>query len=400
MQKYLHLFLLIFLAGGCNPQQNNLSVRELEEKIEYSTSKLIQATEQLSINDGFPRSVKQGDYNWSSTGIGGWTSGFFPGLLWYAYEYSGNEQLLDAAMQYSEKLKPLKELDWNTHDLGFMMFNSVGHGYRITGNPEYKQWLLQTADSLAALYNPEVGTIHSWPWMTRKNNWPHNTIIDNMLNLELLFWSAKNGGNPDHYQIAVTHALTTLKNHFREDYSSYHVLVYDSTSPNVLQKITDQGYSDESVWARGQAWALYGYVLCYRETGMPEFKDAAIQIADFYVNHLPSDFVPYWDFKLPSYENQEKDASAAAIAASGLVELSELLEEKNLKEKYLDVAVNTINSLSSDDYLSHDTMAILEHSVGSKPHDSEVDVPLIYADYYYVEALLRLWKITNNKNLI
>ncbi|MFW5758317.1 MAG: glycoside hydrolase family 88 protein, partial [Bacteroidota bacterium] len=251
-----------------------------------------------------------------------------------------------------------------------------------------------------ALYNPEVGTIHSWPWMTRKNNWPHNTIIDNMLNLELLFWSAKNGGNPDHYQIAVTHALTTLKNHFREDYSSYHVLVYDSTSPNVLQKITDQGYSDESVWARGQAWALYGYVLCYRETGMPEFKDAAIQIADFYVNHLPSDFVPYWDFKLPSYENQEKDASAAAIAASGLVELSELLEEKNLKEKYLDVAVNTINSLSSDDYLSHDTMAILEHSVGSKPHDSEVDVPLIYADYYYVEALLRLWKITNNKNLI
>jgi len=400
MKNYLLIFFFILIAGGCNSKGDHQSATDVENKLDHSKSKLIEAVKQLDINDGFPRSIKHGNYTWSSTGIGGWTSGFFPGLLWHAYEYSGDENLLEAAMQYSEKLKPLKELDWNTHDLGFMMYNSVGLGYRITGNPEYKEWLLQTADSLAALYNPAVGTILSWPWMKRKNNWPHNTIIDNMLNLELLFWSAKNGGNPDHYNMAVSHALTTLKNHFREDYSSYHVLVYDSASPLVLQKITDQGYADESVWARGQAWALYGYVLCYRETGMQEFKDAAIQIADFYINHLPDDFIPYWDFKLPDFKNQEKDASAAAIAASGLLELSELLENKKLKEKYLDVAVNTINSLSSDDYLSHDTMAILNHSVGSKPHDSEVDVPLIYADYYYVEALMRLWKIRNNRKII
>lgn len=402
MQKYLRIFLIMMMAfaGGCSQNGSNQPVIDVENKLDHSEAKLIKALEDMDINDGFPRSVKPGEYAWSSTGIGGWTSGFFPGLLWYAYEYSANEQLLEAAMQYSEKLKPVKDLDWNTHDLGFMMYNSVGNGYRITGNPEYKNWLLQTADSLAALYNPEVGTMLSWPWMNRKRNWPHNTIIDNMLNLELLFWSAKNGGNPDHYDMAVTHALTTLKNHFREDYSSYHVLVYDSAKPNVLQKITDQGYSDESVWSRGQAWAIYGYTLSYRETNMDEFKDAAIKIADYYINHLPGDFVPYWDFKLPDFENQEKDASAAAIAASALLELSELMEDNNLKEKYFNTAVNTLNSLSSNKYLSHDTMAILKHSVGSKPHESEVDVPLIYADYYYVEALLRLWKMENNKEIL
>ena len=376
--------------SGCFAGQKDIIEFDIDRQLDFSKTKVINALEHLQLKDGFPRSVKKGDFEWSSTGLGGWTSGFFPGLLWYLYEYSGDEQLLVAAKDYSQMLEPVKELEWNTHDLGFMMYNSVGKGFHITGNEHYKDWLLQTADSLAALYNPNVGTILSWPWMKHRRGWPHNTIIDNMLNLELLFWASRVGDNKALYDIAVNHARTTLKNHFRDDFSSYHVLVYDSASPQVLQKITDQGFADESVWSRGQAWALYGYVMCYRETGLPEFRDAAIGISDYYITHLPNDYVPYWDFKLPSFDGEEKDASAAAIAASGLLELSVLLEEPSLKKKYYTAAVKTLNSLSSDKYISHSSMAILEHGVGSKPHDSEVGVPLIYSDYYYVEALMRL----------
>jgi unsaturated chondroitin disaccharide hydrolase len=381
------LVLLVTLSGCANNTSNPKF--DVEEKLDFSKRKALEVLENIDVKDGFPRSIKKGEHKWSTSGISGWTSGFFPGMLWYLYEYSGDEKILEAAKAYSQNLKPIKELDWNTHDLGFMMYCSVGNGYRLTGNEEYKEWLLQTADSLAALYNPHVGTILSWPWMKRKRGWPHNTIIDNMLNLELLFWAAKNGGSKELYDMAVTHALTTIENHFRDDFSTYHVVVYDEQSPMVLQKITDQGFSDESVWARGQAWAIYGFTMCYRETGMTEFKEAAIRASDFYLNNLPSDYVPYWDFKLPSFTGEERDVSAAAIAASAFIELATLVEEKELEQKYLQAATNTLKSLSSN-YLSKTTMAILDHSVGSKPHDSEVDVPIIYADYYYVEALTRL----------
>lgn len=387
----LVIAVLLFLSVGC--QNPNRETKELvTTQLNASMEKVIQYLPELDVADGFPRNVKPGEYKWSQSGMGSWTSGFYPGMLWYLYEYSQDAALKEAALEFTHALEPVKELDWNTHDLGFMMFNSAGHAYRITENPEYKQWLLQTADSLAALFNPATGTILSWPWMKRRNNWPHNTIIDNMLNLELLFWAAKNGGSEQLYDIAVTHAQTTLKNHFRDDFSTWHVLVYDDESPAVLQKITDQGFSDESVWSRGQAWAIYGYTLCYRETGIEEFKQAAMGAANFYIEHLPSDYVPYWDFKLPDFTNEEKDASAAAIAASALIELAELTDDKNTSKKYYDVALNTLQSLSSDAYQSSKTMALLDHSVGSKPHNSEIDVPIIYADYYYVEALIRLWR--------
>jgi unsaturated chondroitin disaccharide hydrolase len=289
-------------------------------------------------------------------------------------------------------LKPVKELEWKTHDLGFMMFPSVGNGYRITGKEKYKEWLLETADSLSVLFNPDVGTILSWPWMEKKRGWPHNTIIDNMLNLELLFWASKNGGGQNLHDIAVKHAQTTLKNHFRDNYSTYHVVVYDKNSPKVLARITDQGYSDESVWSRGQAWAIYGFAMCYRESGLAEFREAAVNAADYYISNLPEDYIPYWDFNLPAYESEEKDASAAAVAASGMLELARLSDDLKEKERFKKAAIKTLQSLSTDQYLSEETMAILDHSVGSKPHNSEIDVPLVYADYYYVEALVRFNK--------
>ncbi len=390
--KNLFFVLLCFLAG-CKMAKNDFNHNDVVCQLDYSKSKVIDSLDKMDVNEGFPRTVKKGESAWATTGVGGWTSGFYPGLLWYLYEYSGDTVLLEKAQCYTARLEPIRKLAWNTHDLGFMMYCGVGNGFRVTGKPEYKEWLLQTADSLALLFNPKVGTTLSWPWMKKRKGWPHNTIIDNMLNLELLFWASKNGGNPDYYDMAVSHAQTTLKNHFRPDNSSYHLVVYDDKTGQVLQKITDQGFADESVWSRGQAWAIYGFAMCYRETGLTEFRDAAIGMADYFLTHLPDDYVPYWDFKLPDVNGEERDASAAAIAASGLIDLVKHLEDPKLKSKYLCAAGEILASLSSDGYISHNTMAILDHSVGSKPHDSEIDVPIIYADYYYVEALTRMLQL-------
>lgn len=387
--RFLVLLPLISLLGCSYVNSNDF---DADKQLDVCAEIVLSTVNDLEVSDGFPRSVKNGDYAWTCTGHTAWTSGFFPGMLWYLYDHTGDELFKTRAQAYSELLKPVKELEWGTHDLGFMMFNGVGNGYKITGDERYKNWLLETADSLATLYNPDVGTIHSWPWMERKRGWPHNTIIDNMLNLELLFWASQNGGGQRLYDIAVEHAQNTLKNHFREDFSTYHVVVYDNQSPGVLSRITDQGYADESVWARGQAWAIYGFTMCYRETGLPEFREAAIKATDYYLANLPEDFVPYWDFKLPDFEGEEKDASAAAIAASAMLELASITDDPELKHHYKQAALNTLKSLSTDTYMSAETMAILDHSVGSKPHDSEIDVPLVYADYYYVEALIRLSK--------
>lgn len=388
MRTYLLFFLVCFL--GC--KSVSVSSFNAENQLDYCVEEISETLKYLDVDNGFPRTVKEGDSLWTCTGYSAWTSGFFPGLLWYLYEHSGDKQLCEAATRFSDALEPVKSLSWNTHDVGFMMYNGVGHAARITGDKKYKKWMLQTADSLASLYNPDVGTILSWPWMKEKRGWPHNTIIDNMLNLELLFWASENGGDRRFYDIAVDHARTTMKNHFREDYSTYHVVVYNDHSSEVLKRITDQGYSDESVWARGQAWAIYGYAMCFRETGIPEFKTVAMNAADYFISHLPDDHVPYWDFEVPGKETEEKDASAAAIAASAFLELASLIEEPSEKNRYKEAALNILTTLSSEKYRSHDTSAILDHSVGSKPHESEIDLPIIYADYYYVEALVRLKK--------
>ncbi|MCF8361825.1 MAG: glycoside hydrolase family 88 protein [Prolixibacteraceae bacterium] len=387
--KFLALLPLLCFLGCSYSVKNNL---DAQQQLGVCSEIVLSAVDDLEVNEGFPRAVKEGDYAWTCTGHTAWTSGFFPGLLWYLYEHSHNDFLKLKAEAYTENLKPLKELAWGTHDLGFMMFCSAGNAYRITGDEKYKSWLLETADSLADLFNPDVGTIHSWPWMKNKRGWPHNTIIDNMMNLELLFWASKNGGSQRLYDIAVSHAQSTLKNQFRDDFSTCHVVVYDNQSPKVLSRITDQGFADESVWSRGQSWAIYGFAMCYRETGLPEFKEAAVNAADYYLSGLPEDHVPYWDFKLPDFKEEEKDASAAAIAASGMLELAKLSDNPDEKKRFKEAAVKTLNSLSSEEYLSGETMAILDHSVGSKPHGNEIDVPLVYADYYYVEALMRLKK--------
>ncbi len=316
-----------------------------------------------------------------------WTSGFFPGVLWHLYAHTGDESWLMRARHMTAFIKD-EQYNGSTHDMGFKVYCSVGIGYRLTGDTAYKNIIIQSAKTLATRYSPTVGAIRSWDHS--KEKWDYPVIIDNMLNLELLFAATRLTGDSTFYQIAVNHAETTLKNHFRPDYSTYHVIGYDPTNGAVLKRNTHQGYSNESTWARGQAWALYGYTMCYRETGKIRYLRQAEQVAKWLFDHqnMPSDLVPYWDFDAPDIPNEPRDASAAAVIASGLLELSTFSANK---KQYRQKAQMILRHLT-DHYLSapgENKGFILLHSTGSKPAKLEVDKPLSYADYYYLEAISR-----------
>jgi unsaturated chondroitin disaccharide hydrolase len=327
-----------------------------------------------------------------------WTSGFFPGSLWYLYEYSGDETLKNNAELYSTRVENQKYTT-NNHDVGFILMCSFGNGLRITGNDSYKEVLLHGANSLAARFRKGAGVIQSWdiaPW-NEKNEWQCPVIIDNMMNLELLAEATKLTGDSSFHKIATSHADATLKNHFRSNFSSYHVVDYNTIDGSVRKKQTHQGYSDGSSWARGQSWGLYGYTMMYRETRCKRYIDQACHIADFLIGHpnLPEDKIPYWDYNAPDIPNAYRDASAGAIMCAALIELSEYVD-KSLSVTYLKIAEQQIRSLSSPEYIGRvgeNAGFILKHSVGSLPGKSEVDVPLIYADYYFIEALMRYKRI-------
>lgn len=329
-----------------------------------------------------------------------WTSGFWPGILWYDYEYAHNEAIKLEAEKFTSSLSFLAHTPAYDHDLGFLVFCSYGNAYRLTKNPAYKQIILNAADTLATLFNPVVGTILSWPREVAIRHWPHNTIMDNMINLEMLFWASKNGGGKRLYDIAVSHANKTMKCQFRPDYTSYHVAVYDTITGNLIKGVTHQGYADNSMWARGQAWAIYGYTMCYRETKDAKYLAFVQKISDVYLNDLPSDYVPYWDFSAPNIPNAPRDASAAAIVASALLELSTYLD-RDKATQYKDVAIKMLKSLSSRAYQSGGSKpSFLLHSTGHWPAGSEIDASIIYADYYYIEALLRYKRLAHGENVL
>lgn len=347
-----------------------------------------------------PRNIDSGKTNWRFVNYRDWCSGFWPGELWYLYESTHDKKWLSQAQQFTQELAPLASTPGFDHDLGFQIFNSYGNGYRLTRNAEYKKIILKASDSLATLFNPKVGTILSWPAMVKEKGWPHNTIIDNMINLEMLFWAAKNGGSKQLYHIAVTHAQTTMKNHFSPDYTSYHVVVYETITGKKIKGVTHQGYADNSMWARGQSWAIYGFTMCYRETKRPEFLSFAQKVADVYLSKLPADLIPYWDFNAPGIPNIPKDASAAAVSASALLELSTFVKDKTKAKMYRIKAEQMLKALSTETYQSKEVnSAALLHSTGHHPNGTEVDASIIYADYYYLEALLRLKKLQTGKSL-
>jgi unsaturated chondroitin disaccharide hydrolase len=376
--------IIAIVVGNVNAQNNS---KEMFVKAQMGNviSQYTLLVELLKDSVKPPRTLKNGNVKCVNTGD--WTSGFFGGSLWYLYEYTKSPKWLDAATKWTNVLEKEKNNIW-THDLGFMLYCSFGNGLRLENTPGYKDILVQGAKSLCVRYESKVGCIQSWePW----GGMTFPVIIDNMMNLEYLFWTTRVTGDSSFYKIAISHADTTLKNHFRADYSTYHVVDYDSITGKIIKKRTAQGATDESAWARGQAWGLYGYTMMYRETKDKKYLNQAIRIADYIIGRLPADFIPYWDFDVPQDGTEPKDASAAAITSSALFELSQYVNDE-LAGKYYSIAEKTLFSLSTPNYLAkpgENGDFIIKHCVGHKPANSEIDVPLIYADYYYIEALMR-----------
>ncbi len=371
---------------------------DVDSAFGYCHSKVLRSLDQLSRDSidytMMPRNIEAQDSVWHCRKAtpDEWCAGFWPGVLWYDYEITGDEKIREHAERYTSSLEYLSRIPAFDHDLGFLVFCSYGNGYRLTGNPKYKDVILASADSLATLYNPEVGTILSWPRNIEMLG-GHNTIMDNMINLEMLFWAARNGGDKRLYDIAVKHAETTMEHQFRPDGTCYHVAVYDQDNGDFLRCMTHQGYADNSTWARGQAWAIYGYTMVYRETQDKKFLDFACKVTDAYLKRLPEDYVPYWDFDDPAIPAAPRDASAASVVASALLELQGYCPADK-GEVYKEKAVKMLASLSGDNYRSAEhRCSFLDHSTGHHPAGSEIDASIIYADYYYLEALQRLSKL-------
>jgi hypothetical protein len=324
-----------------------------------------------------------------------WCSGFFPGSLWQMYAYNHDSYWRQEAISYTWPVEEMKRYK-GTHDLGFIIYNSFGQAYRLTGERSYRDVALQAAKSLLSRYRDQVKAIRSWDH--GKDKWDYPVIIDNMMNLELLFWATAETGDSIYHKIAVNHANTTLKNHFRDDHSSYHVVSYDTVTGRVVKKTTHQGIHDESVWSRGQAWGLYGYTMCYRFTKDPAYLDQAEKIAGFFFHlpDLPADLIPYWDMKDPAIPQSPRDASAAAIGASALYELS-VYASAPVSDTYKKWADTIVENLEAHYQAKPgaDKGFLLLHSTGNYPSHDEIDVPISYADYYYLEALLRRIGITN-----
>ncbi|MBN2049697.1 MAG: glycoside hydrolase family 88 protein [Spirochaetales bacterium] len=363
----------------------------VEESLAYAIGqyeKMIESMKAYRVR--FPRSWENGRLR--TAGSWWWTAGFYPASLWLLYEYSGEAFFRKEARRRSNLMKIQR---WNrfTHDLGFMLFLPLGAAYRIEGDPGDSLVLLGGAKTLVSRYKPEVGLIRSWD----HGKWKYPVIIDNMMNLNYLFWASEFSGNEFFRTVATSHADHTIKNHFRSDGSTYHVVDYDPRTGEVRSQGTCQGYSDDSVWSRGQGWAVYGFTEMYRHTKNRTYLRQACTAADFIVHHpdFPADGIPYWDFNDPGIPEAYRDVSAATILASGLLELKDYVGEIEA-ETYLSVVDRILKSLSGTEYKSPKKETgsfILGGSVGNLPSKDEVDVPLSYADYYYIEALLRRLKL-------
>ena len=381
---------------------------DVDKQLQYCHKQVKHALAELQQRDGSydytmePRNILKGDkqkgWNCRKVTPEEWCDGFWPGILWMDYQNTRDEAVRKAAEGYTESLKGIAYRPCYDHDIGFLMFCSYGKGYEVNHSQAYKNVILASADSLATLFNPIVGTILSWPREVKPRNWPHNTIMDNMMNLDMMFWAAKNGGNKLLYDLAVTHAKTTMQNHFRPDGSCYHVAVYDTISGNLIKGVTHQGYSDDSMWSRGQSWAIYGYTMVYRYTRNRMFLNFAQKVTDIYIKRLKEtsdDFIPLWDMDdSRGTMGAPKDVSAACVVADALLELQQYVGgEKG--EKYKQFALQTLAQLSTSKYQSgKKNVAFLMHSTGHHPAGSEIDASIIYADYYYLEALNRVKNIS------
>ena len=375
----------LLLLGSCF-RDLDPKVAAVKRGIDRSCVQLAQAAIEFDSLPGFPRSLMP---KFKCVDAKDWTSGFFPGSLWLAYELTGDENLHAQACKYTDRMEGIQYYK-GTHDLGFMVFCSFGNRQRIDGDAHAAEAIVEASKSLSSRFDPQVGLIRSWDF----GEWNYPVIIDNMMNLELLLRAAELSGDDSLRAIAVSHADKTMIHHFRPDFSSWHLVSYDPVTGEPHLKQTHQGYSDDSAWSRGQAWGLYGYTMMYRMTGDERYLGHARGIAQFLLHHknMTADGVPYWDYDTPEIPSTPRDASAAAVMASALVELSGMVEGDEAEE-YFAFAEKQVRTLASPEYTAAEGdngCFILKHSTGAYPFASEVDVPLAYPDYYYVEALVRL----------
>lgn len=395
MKRILKIAAFGLLAAGaaCTGAPERSVIEENVANAERQIGDLLLASEQTG-EVRIPSTYKNGAVDYVPADD--WVSGFFAGTLWYMYELTGDEKWADHAVRHTENLDSIQYLQWH-HDVGFMIYDSYGNGLRLKGCEPYRQVIVNTAKSLSTRFREVPGVIQSWDadrgWQAERG-WKCPVIIDNMMNLELLFKATELSGDSTFYNIAVRHADRTMQEHFRPDFSCYHVVDYDPETGEVRRRCTAQGYADESAWARGQAWAIYGYTVCYRLTGERKYLDHALKVCDFFFSAptLPEDLVPYWDFNAPNIPDEPRDASTAAIVASALYEIYTYTNDPVHKQR----ADRMIGSLSSPAYRAEPGTNggfILMHSVGSLPHGSNIDVPLNYADYYFLEALIRKGRV-------
>ncbi|WP_242134491.1 glycoside hydrolase family 88 protein [Aestuariivivens marinum] len=393
MEKTNVLILLFFISviiSSCKEKSTSFIYdKAIIENAEAQYALLSHSVDSAFKSNNFiPRTIKDtGGVSYVS--IYDWTSGFYAGSLWYLNFLTENPKWEQLALKYTKRLDSIQYWIGN-HDVGFMIECSYGNALKKLPSKAFDSVIVQSAKSLSTRFRPNAGIIQSW---NASQKWNCPVIIDNMMNLELLFHATKISGDSTYYNLAVSHADKTLENHFRVDNSSYHVLNYDTSNGNVLIKNKHQGLADDSAWSRGQSWGLYGFTVCYRETNDKRYLEQALKIAEFIKTHpnLPKDNIPYWDYNAPNQSDTPRDASAAAIAASALYELSGFLKSKG--NEYKTFADEIMFNLCSPSYFSDNgTNAgfLLKHSVGSLPHGVEVDVPLNYADYYFLEALYRL----------
>ncbi len=384
-KKPVTLCFILFFTISCNSEQSTVEEIDISEgntrelALAIAINKYKNYAEQHQPSSGYPRSIE--DNTWKLTNWKSWTDGFFPGILWQLSVV--DPSLEDQADRWTTPLSNHATLA--SHDLGFIINNSFGKGYRLSGNSTYLPVLESATNTLSSRYNQQVKSIRSWDF----GSYDFPVIIDNMMNLNLLFDSSKIFQQEPFYSQAINHAYTTLNNHLRPDGSSFHLVDFIADSGNVIGQKTVQGLADDSTWARGQAWGIYGFTIAYIETGELDFLITAQSMANYFIENLPEDHIPYWDFDVTD-ENSPRDSSAAAIAASALWMLSNLQSEQVDKQRFSESSVNIINSLMSADYFNHqqDFPALLLHATGNKPGDKEVDTSLIYADYYFIEALL------------
>lgn len=383
MQKFF-IIVVLTVVSCLNAKSQKVNVKNEFQSAQDQVSLMLNEINQLPAGKLVsPRTIENGRLK--MTDAGNWTSGFFPGMLWYLFEFTGDNRWKIEAQRFTDNLKA-QQYNKGTHDLGFMVYGSFGHGYKLTNDTSYRTVLINAAKSLSTRFHKVPGLIQSWEHLPQ---FTYPVIIDNMMNLELLFEASKITGDSSFYKIAVEHADLTLKNAFRKDYSSYHVIDYDPKDGSVIKKATHQGFADESSWARGQAWGLYGFTMCFRETGDTAYLNQAKHIAKFILNNpkIPKDMVPYWDYDDPTIPLSPKDVSAAAITASALFELAVSTQDNYYKQKAQQILKSLSESYKANK--NEDKGFLLLHSTGHKPYNSEIDVPIIYADYYYLEALIR-----------